>query len=202
MTFHPKVERPEDLHRSSRSGPIDDGKPFAYTPEHRARLAEIEKSYPADRRRSVILAALYLVQFQQGYVTASAMRHVAETLGCTPAEVDDVASYYSMIDTARRGKYVVQVCRTLSCALVGAERLIDALAGALGAPIGGTDPTGTFTLVEAECLGGCDRGPIVLVNDTWHERVRPEDARAFADELRARGEAAQSGCHWQRADQR
>lgn len=202
MTFHPPPRRPAGPPRSARIGPADDGRPFAFTPEHRERLAEIQRRYPPDRRRSVILAALYLVQFQQGYASANAIRHVADTLGCTPAEVDDVASYYSMIDTAGRGTYVVQVCRTLACALVGAERLVDALADALGAPVGGTDPTGTFTLVEAECLGGCDRGPIVLVNGTWHERVRAEDARAFADALRARGEAGEAGCHWQRMDRR
>ncbi len=149
---------------------------------------------------AVILPALYLVQLQHGYVTANAIRHVAEVLGCTPAEVEDVASFYTMIYTKPHGKYVVQVCRTLCCALRGAERVVEELSAALGTPVGGTDPSGTFTLVEVECLGACDRGPVMMVNGSWHENVRPEDARGLAEELRTRGEAAVSGCHWKNVD--
>jgi NADH-quinone oxidoreductase E subunit len=201
MTFHPKIDQTREAHRSARLLPADDGQPFAYTPENRARLEEIAKRYPPDRRRSAILAALYLVQFQHGHVTSSAIRHVAEAIGCTPAEVEDVASYYTMIYTRPRGTYVVQVCRTLSCALRGAERVAEELAAALGTPVGGTDPTGTFTLIEVECLGACDRGPVVMVNDSWHEDMRPEDARRLAESLRTRGEGAVSGCHWQNVDE-
>ena len=196
MTFHPKVDTARQAGRSARALPADDGQPFAFTPENRARLEEIAQRYPPDRRRSAILAALYLVQFQRGYVTSNAIRHVAETMGCTPADVEDVASFHTMICTKPRGTYVVQVCRTLSCALRGAERVAEELAVALGTPVGGTDPSGTFTLIEVECLGACDRGPVVMVNDSWQECVRPEDARKLAEALRTRGEAAVSGCHW------
>jgi len=194
VTFHPKMPYETGLHRSERILP-DEGPPFAFTPEHRDRLEQIAARYPGGRRRSAILPALYLVQRQQGYVTANAMRHVAEVIGCTPAEVEDVVSYYTMFFTRPVGTYVLQVCRTLSCALVGAERVVDALAEKLGIAVGETDPTGTFTLLEIECLGACDRGPVVMVNDRWHERVTPEGARQLVDDLRARGEAALSGCH-------
>jgi NADH-quinone oxidoreductase subunit E len=120
---------------------------------------------------------------------------VAEVIGCTPAEVEDVVSYYVMFYTRPVGTYLVQVCRTLSCALTGAERVTDALAEKLGIEVGETDPTGTFTLVEMECLGACDRGPVVMVNDRWHERVTPEGARRLIDDLREKGEAALTGCH-------
>ena len=79
-----------------------------------------------------MLAALYLVQEQQGYITANAMRHVAEILDMTPADVEDVASYYVMFFTEPVGNYVLQVCRTLSCALNGAERVTEALGEKLG----------------------------------------------------------------------
>jgi NADH-quinone oxidoreductase E subunit len=200
MTFHPKTDQTREPRRSARTLAVDDGQPFAYTPENRARLEDIARRYPPDRRRSAILAALYLVQFQHGYVTSNAIRHVAEAVGCTPAEVEDVASFHSMIVTRPRGRYVVQVCRTLSCALRGAERVAEELAAALGTTVGGTDPSGTFTLIEVECLGACDRGPVVMVNDGWHEHMRPEDARRLAEALRAHGEAALSGCHWKNVD--
>jgi len=89
----------------------------------------------------------------------------------------------------------VQVCRTLSCALNGAERVTEAIAEKIGLDPGQTDKTGTFTLVEVECLGACDRAPVVMVNDAWHECLKPEDAARLIDDLRARGEAAVSGCH-------
>jgi NADH:ubiquinone oxidoreductase subunit E len=83
----------------------------------------------------------------------------------------------------------------LSCALNGAERVTEELSEKLGIRPGETDATGTFTLAEVECLGACDRAPVVMVNDAWHECLRPEDAGTLIDDLKARGEAALSGCH-------
>jgi len=182
--------------------PIDDGKPFAYTRENRDRLESIAMRYPQSPtgRRSAILPALYLVQRQLGYVSLSAVQHVASVIGCTTADVEDVVSFYTMFYTRPVGKYVVQVCRTLPCALRGAERVTEELAEALGTDPNGTDATGTFTLMEVECLGACDRAPLVMVNDSWHECLRPEEARKLADDLRTRGDLAMTGCHHQAPD--
>jgi len=199
MTFHPKMDY-RDLHRSARKLPYDDGKTFAYTAENRARLEEIAKRYPPEGRRSAILPALYLVQRQHGYISLSAVAHVAEAIGCTSAEVEDVVSFYTMFYSQPVGKYVVQVCRTLPCALRGAERVTEALTEALGTEPNSTDPSGTFTLIEVECLGACDRAPLVMVNDSWHECLAPEQATQLVSELRARGEAALTGCHHQKPD--
>src|SRR3954465_13707245 len=173
----------------------DEGPAFAYTPENRARFEEIIKRYPEDRRRSAVLPALYLAQYQQGYITANAIRHVAGLLGITRADVEDVVSYYTMFYTRPVGKYVINVCRTLSCAINGAERVTEELVAKLGIKPGETDKTGTFTLVEVECLGACDRAPAVMVNDGWHECLTPEAAGRLCAALRVRGEAALSGCH-------
>ncbi len=194
MSFHPRMQYGPGLHESQRSLP-DEGEPFALTPERQACLEDIASHYPPERRRSALIPALYLVQRQQGHITASAMRHVAEVIGCTPAEVEDVVSYYAMFFTQPVGKYVIQVCRTLSCALLGAERVTEAIAGALGISAGETDREGMFTLVEVECLGACDRGPVVMVNDAWHECQTPEGVAALLDGLRTRGEVVLSGCH-------
>jgi len=182
------------FHKSSRQLE-DEGPPFVYTPEHRARFDEIVTRYPPDRRRSAVLPALYLVQYQQGYITANAIRYVAGLLEMTPADVEDVVSFYTMFYTRPVGKFVLQVCRTLSCALNGAERVTEALQEKLGIHSGETDATKTFTLLEVECLGACDRAPVVMVNDAWHECLRPDDAATLVDDLRTRGEAALSGCH-------
>jgi NADH-quinone oxidoreductase E subunit len=181
------------FHKSARTL-TEPGEPFEYSPESRARFEEIVKRYPPEHRRSAILPALYLVQYQQGYITANAMRYVAGLLGITPADVEDVVSFYTMFFTKPVGKFVLSVCRTLSCALNGAERLTEAICGRLGINPGETDPTGTFTVLEVECLGACDRAPVVTVNDAWHECSRPEDAAKLLDDLKARGEAALTGC--------
>jgi NADH-quinone oxidoreductase E subunit len=182
------------FHRSGRALG-EEGEPFAYTAENRARLDAILTRYPADRRRSAVLPALYLVQYQQGYVTAQAMRTVADALGITPADVEDVVSYYTMFYTKPTGRFVLNVCRTLSCALNGAERVTEEICARLSIKPGETDASGTFTLIEAECLGACDRAPIVMVNDAWQENVTPESVGKMLDDLRAKGEAALTGCH-------
>ena len=193
MSFHPKMPYGTGIHKSERKLPPEGG-PFTFTPERRATFEELATHYPPDWRQSAILYAIFMVQEQQGYVSANAMRHVAEVIGCTPAEVDDVVSYYAMFYRQPVGKYVLQVCRTLSCALRGAERVTEAIGEALGIGVGETDASGTFTLVEVECLGACDRAPVVMVNDGWHEVLRPEDVRRLLDDIGARGEAAVSGC--------
>src|SRR5690348_5638100 len=195
MSFHPIMPYGEGHHRSDRVL-LNKGEPFTYPPERAAKLEEICGKYPPERRKSAVLAALYLVQEQQGYLTANAMRHVAEFLRITPAEVEDVATYYVMFFKAPVGKYVLQVCRTLSCALAGAERVTEALSEKLGIPVGGTDASGTFTLLEFECLGACDRAPVVMLNNEhWHEGATPESCAQLVDDLRSRGVAALSGCH-------
>jgi NADH-quinone oxidoreductase subunit E len=196
MSFHPlMIYDPAKFQKSEREL-AEDGPPFAFTPERRRELDELVTRYPPERKRSAVLAALYLVQDQQGYLTANGMRHVAEILEMTPAEVEDVATYYVMFFKEKVGTYVLQVCRTLSCALNGAERVTEALAEKLGIKPGETDPSGMFTLLEFECLGACDRAPIVMVNNEhWHERARPEDMAKLIDDIKARGAAALSGCH-------
>src|SRR5213076_2915179 len=132
MSFHPLMPYGTDaFHRSERAR-LPTGEPFAFTPERAANLEEICAKYPPERRKSAVLAALYLAQEQQGYITANAARHVAEFLRITPADVEDVVTYYVMFFRAPVGKYVLQVCRTLSCALAGAERVTEALSEKLG----------------------------------------------------------------------
>ena len=193
MSFHPKMAYGATFHKSSRELE-EEGPEFVYTAQNRARFDEIVKRYPPDRRRSAVLPALYLAQYQQGYITANVIRHVAELLGITRADVEDVVSYYTMFYTRPVGKYVINVCRTLSCAINGAERVTEELSAKLGIKPGETDKSGTFTLMEVECLGACDRAPAVMVNDAWHECLTPEDVPRLIDDLHARGEGALSGC--------
>ena len=194
MSFHPHIEY-ATFHRSERKL-AEAGDEFKYTPQNQAKFDENVTQYPADQRKSAILYALYLVQYQQGYITGASMRFVAEQIGCTPADVEDVVSYYTMFYTRPVGKYVLNVCRTLSCALLGAERVTEELSAKLGIRPGQTTPDGAFTLMEVECLGACDRAPVVMVNDRyWQEELSPAQVSKWVDDIRARGEAVFSGCH-------
>jgi len=195
VSFHPQMEyAPARFHRSERKL-ADEGEPFKYTAENQAKFDEIVTRYPGDQRKSAILYALYLAQGQQGYLTGNAMAFVAQQIGCSRADVEDVVSYYTMFYTKPVGKRVINVCRTLSCALLGAERVTEALSAKLGIKPGQTTADGEFTLIEVECLGACDRAPVLMVNDDWHERLAPEQASQFIDELRAKGAVAFTGCH-------
>jgi NADH-quinone oxidoreductase subunit E len=194
VSFHPHIEY-ATFHRSERKL-AELGEEFTYTPENQATFNDLVTHYPDDQRKSAILYALFLVQYQQGYITANAIRHVAELLGITRADVEDVVSYYTMFYTRPVGKYVINVCRTLSCAINGAERVTEELRARLGIEPGETDASGTFTLMEVECLGACDRAPVLMINDDgWHERLAPEQVGTFVDDLRARGYTVLTGCH-------
>jgi NADH-quinone oxidoreductase E subunit len=194
VSFHPKMAYDATFHKSGR--PLEDeGPAFVYSAETRARFDDIVKRYPPERKRSAVLPALFLVQQQQGYVTANGIRHVAELLEITRADVEDVVTYYSMFYRRPVGKFVLSVCRTLSCALNGAERVTEALCDKLGITPGHTEPSGTFTLIEVECLGACDRAPVIMVNDAWQENQTPETVGKLLDDLKTNGEAALTGCH-------
>jgi NADH-quinone oxidoreductase subunit E len=104
-----------------------------------------------------------------------------------------------MFFTRPVGTYVLQVCRTLSCALLGAEKVTEELSKKLNVKVGETDASGTFTLLEFECLGACDRAPVVMVNNEhWHECQQPDQVDTLLNGLRERGLDALSGCHLRR----
>jgi NADH-quinone oxidoreductase subunit F len=196
MSFHPPMPYGTgEWHRSQRKT-LPEGPEFQYTPENRQRFEAFAAHYPPEFRQSAILHALYLVQEQQGYVSANAARHVGEVIGCSTADVEDVVSYYVMFFRNPVGKHVLQVCTTLSCALAGAERLVEELEHKLGIKAGETDPTGMFTIQPMECLGACDRAPVVMVNNSfWQEALQPEQAGAFVDRIKSQGERGCAGCH-------
>lgn len=194
MSFHPLMEYGAGHHQSARALP-EEGPEFVYTPANLSKLEEICARYPAERRKSAIIAALYLAQGQQGYITLNAMRAVAAAIRCTTAEVEDIVYFYTMFYTKPMGKHIIMVCRTLSCALAGAERVTEALVQELGLQPGETDANREFSLLEVECLGACDRAPVVGVNDDWHERQQPEAVKTLIEGLRAAGAASLTGCH-------
>ena len=196
MSFHPVMPYgTEQWHRSQRAT-LAEGPEFQYTAQNRQQFEEFAAHFPPEQRKSAILHALYLAQEQQGYITANATRHVADVIGCTTADVEDVVSYYVMFFRGPVGKFVLQVCTTLSCAAAGAERVVEELEHKLGIKAGETDPTGMFTIQKMECLGACDRAPVMMVNNNeWHENLAPGQTSALVDGIRGNGLHALNGCH-------
>jgi NADH-quinone oxidoreductase subunit E len=142
----------------------------------RERMEAIAARFP--QRLSALIPILYLVQRQHGYVTKAGIELAAEVLGTTPAYVDSVASFYTLLYRQPVGKYVLQVCRTWPCALAGAEEIITCLQEKLGIKPGETTPDQLFTLETVECLAACHVAPLMMVNEVYKvhlDRAKIED---------------------------
>lgn len=136
------------------------------------KLDEMISHYPV--KRSAVLPALYLAQEEHGYVTDEDVQYIAERLDMRVNEVEEVVTFYTMYSRQPIGRHKLQVCRTLSCMLLGAEKITEHLSQRLGVEVGETTPDGKFTLQEVECLGYCDLAPCLQVNFDYHERVTTE----------------------------
>lgn len=152
-------------------------------PENRRRFDEIVARYPS--KRAAMLPALWLVQRQEGYVSAEAMDLVAQLLEVPPGEVQAVVSFYTMYDRRPPGRYKLQVCRTLSCALMGAYDILRHLEEQLRIHNGETTADRMFTLQEVECLGSCGTAPMMQVNDKYYENLTVERVDVLLDALRS-----------------
>ncbi|HET6342491.1 MAG TPA: NAD(P)H-dependent oxidoreductase subunit E [Gemmatimonadota bacterium] len=155
---------------------------FALTPEGERRVDEIIARYP--ERQAAMLPVLWVVQGEKGWIPPDAMEWVAQKLECTPATVQSVVRFYTMFDVRPVGKYKLQVCRTLSCELMGARRIIDHLRERLGVEPGQTTEDGLFTLQEVECLASCGTGPMLQCNLRFYENLTLERVDALLEELK------------------
>jgi NADH-quinone oxidoreductase subunit E len=157
-----------------------------FAPEVREQAEAIKARYPAGRERSAVMPLLYLAQSVQGNVTREALQEVAGLLGVRTAEVEAVATFYSMLRLRPTGRHVVSVCTNLSCALRGAKVVYDAAHRASGIPHGSElSEDGVITLHEEECLGVCEFAPAVQINSANYDRVTPERMGVLIASLRA-----------------
>ena len=146
-------------------------------------LAErIIAKYPV--KRSALVPLLYLVQSEVGWVPRQGMREVAELLGITTAEVEAVATFYTMLKLHPCGKYVVSICTNPSCALVGGKRLLERAHELLGDRCEHITPDGLFTLEEEECLAACDKAPVLAVNYVYFDRVTDDGLESMIERIR------------------
>ena len=145
-------------------------------------IQKIRARYPVSR--SATMPALRLAQERYGWLSPEAFREVADALDETPAYCMAVASFYDMYHLAPVGRHLVEVCTNVSCALVGAQQVVEAFESELGIRPGETSDDGEFTLRLVECAGGCGWGTVVAVDHRYREPVRAEDVPAIVAELR------------------
>jgi NADH-quinone oxidoreductase E subunit len=153
------------------------------SPELTAEIRELGKRFPDSR--SATLPALRLVQEANGgWLTDESFEQVGSALGLTPAYCQAVASFYDMFHLAPVGRHSVEVCTNLSCALSGAQQVVEAFEAELGVAPGETTEDGEVTFRAVECLGGCGYATVVAVDHRYRHNVKPEDAAEIVRELR------------------
>lgn len=139
----------------------------------REKIRSFFPRYPT--KRAALLPALHIAQEAVGHITWQAMREIAELLEIHPADVMDTVSFYTHYWTHRRGRKVIVLCRSLSCELMGARAVAEAVQRELGIEEHGTTEDGEYSFVTEECLGACEHGPCMLINERLHRCVKPED---------------------------
>ena len=143
-----------------------------FTPEVEAEIDRHIAKYPV--KRSAILPLMFIVQRERGYLDPPGVSYLAKRLDLRITDIWEVATFYSMIHFKPIGKYHIQVCKTLSCRLLGADKITAYCAEKLGIRVGETTPDGRFSLSEVECLGSCGTAPMFQINFDYHENLTPE----------------------------
>lgn len=159
---------------------------FDFTAKNKKKVKELIALYPKGRQASAVMPLLDLAQRQiaeegakanppyGGWIPRAAMDHIADTLEMPPIKVYEVATFYSMYNTAPVGKYLVQFCTTTPCHLCGSDDIVKACTDELKIGMNETTADGKFSLMEVECLGACVNAPMIQINDDYYEDLTPE----------------------------
>lgn len=157
-----------------------------FTPEMLTKFKELVSRYPEGRQKSALLPILHLVQAEYGWVSAPAMDKVAEFLNIQPIEVYEVATFYTMYFLKPQGKYVLEVCRTGPCCLVGAEKIMQHIENRLGVKEGEVTEDGLFSWRGVECLAACGMAPVLQIGPeyTFYENLTEGKVDELIENLR------------------
>jgi NADH-quinone oxidoreductase subunit E len=158
-----------------------------FTPENLAEAKRYISHFPQGKQKSAILSLLHLAQAQWGWLSVPVQDYVASLLNIEPIEVYEVSTFYTMFHLKPTGKYVLEVCRTGPCVLMGAEETIERIETKLGIKVGETTVDGLFTLKTVECLAACGFAPIIQIHEKYHEHMSPDNAEKLIDELTEKG---------------
>jgi NADH-quinone oxidoreductase subunit E len=146
------------------------------------QIQALMSKYP--QKRSALIPSLQIAQKETGFLSHNTICEVAKLFDLAPNEVNQVASFYTMLYKKPIGKYVIQVCTNISCLICNAEEIMAHLSDRLGIRPGETTPDGKFTLLEVECLGSCGTSPVIQINDDYYEDLTPEKVDQILDSLK------------------
>ena len=166
----------------------DTGVPVTFSPELIKKFDEIVSRYPKGKQKSGLLPILHLVQAEYGWVSSPAMDKVAGYLDIQPIEVYEVATFYTMYFMRPQGKYVLEVCRTGPCGIIGAEKIMDHIEEKLGVKEGEVTPDGLFSWRGVECLAACGFGPVLQIGPeyTFYEKLTNESVDTLIADLKSK----------------
>lgn len=153
--------------------------------KHQQEIDDILSRYPV--KRSALIPLLYMAQREHGYITEAAMTEIAGLLKLTPPQVYETATFYTMLNLKKVGKFHIQVCKSLMCALVGSDTVIGWMKAKLGIAPGESTADGLFTLSAVECLAACGTAPMIQINDDYYERLTEEKVDRILADLRTTG---------------
>jgi NADH-quinone oxidoreductase subunit E len=162
--------------------------------KYSAEIQSILDKYPPDQKKSAVMPLLYIAQREAGYVTKQAIAEISDILGITPTEVASIIGFYTLYYDKPGGKYRIQVCTDLPCALRGADQFLDQLCENLGVKVGETTQDGLVTVEAVMCLAACDKAPMFQVQSgeglEYHENQTIETALGVVDELRKQDQSS------------
>jgi NADH-quinone oxidoreductase subunit E len=154
------------------------GEARAFPPEAMERIEKILSRYPT--KQAALLPVLWVAQETWGWISKESAEEVARILDLPPSHVDGVLTFYTMYNLRPVGQHLIQICTSISCHLAGAGALVEHCKKRFGVGLEETTPDGKFTLIEVECIAGCDKAPSLMVNDTYYE---PVDVKTLDDLL-------------------
>lgn len=154
---------------------------FSFTPENLLKIDMLKTRYPSPQALSLPL--LWMAQEQEGYISIDAIDVIAKVCDNAPMEIYRVATFYTMFNLEPIGKYHIQLCKTLSCALCGKEEILTHIKNKIGIEVGETSEDGRFTLSQVECLGSCGTAPMMQINETNYECLTIEKIDTIFKEL-------------------
>lgn len=158
---------------------------LTFSAEELQEVNRIIAKFPEGKQKSALLGILQMARSKWGWVSVPVMDYIAGLLSINPIEVYEVATFYTMFHLDKTGRHVLEVCRTSPCCLVGAEETIEKIEQTLGIKVGETTADGMFTLKVVECLAACGFGPVVQVDEKYHEHITADKVDGFLAELRA-----------------
>ena len=164
---------------------------MSLTDKYPQEVKQILAKYPPEQKRSAVMPLLYLAQREEGYVNKAALEDIARMLDITSTDVAEIVGFYSLYHDKKAGKYRMQVCTDLPCAMRGADKFLADLCANLGIQVGETTPDGLITIEAVTCLAACDKAPMFQIQSgdglEYHENMTVDKTMELVETLRKSG---------------